>query len=192
MGHQKFDVRKIARLDDEDRFADLDPELMWAALGDPSPSVIVDIGAGTGLFAKRFAAMAPAATVFAADTEPVMLRWMEEHADPAVAARVRPVLAKEASVPLPDAEADLVVMINLHHELAMPRDSYAEALRLLRPGGQLLVADWAKNDMEGGPPQAIRATFDQIAEMLREVGFGCVARHEGLPRHTLVTACKGS
>ena len=37
----------------------------------PEPSVIVEIGAGTGLFAGRFAAMAPDAKVFAVDTEPV-------------------------------------------------------------------------------------------------------------------------
>lgn len=192
MSHEKFDLSKIARLDDESRFDFLDPDVMWDALGDPSPDVIVDIGAGTGLFARRFAAMAPAATVFAADTEPVMIAWMGEHADPVIGARLHPVLAEEASVPLPDEEADLVVMINLHHELATPKDSYAEALRLLRPGGQLLVADWARTDTEGGPPQEIRATFEQIAEMLRGAGFRCVVRHEGLPRHTLVTACKGS
>lgn len=192
MSHEKFDLSKIARLDDVSRFEFLDPGVMWEALGNPSPDVIVDIGAGTGLFARRFAAMAPTATVFAVDTEPVMLAWIGEHADAAVGSRLRPVLAGEASVPLPDAEADLVVMINLHHELATPKDSYAEALRLLRSGGQLLVADWARNDTEGGPPQGIRATFDQIADMLRGVGFECVVRHEGLPRHTLVTACKGS
>lgn len=192
MSHEKFDLSKIARLDDESRFEFLDPDVMWEALGSPSPDVIVDIGAGTGLFARRFAAMAPMATVYAADTEPVMIAWIGEHADPAIGSRLRPVLAQEASVPLPDAEADLVVMVNLHHELATPKDSYAEALRLLRPGGRLLVADWARNEVEGGPPQGIRATFDEIAEMLRGAGFGSVVRHEGLQRHTLVTARKGS
>ncbi|HEY5549430.1 MAG TPA: class I SAM-dependent methyltransferase [Coriobacteriia bacterium] len=191
MAHEKFDISKIARLDDEGRLTELDPELMWDALGRPSPEVIVDVGAGTGLFARRFASLAPAATVFAVDTEPAMIRWMDEHEDPAIGSRLVPVLAEETHVPLPDAAADLVVMINLHHELASPRDSYAEAFRLLRSEGQLLVADWALGDTVGGPPQEIRATSAQIADMLRGVGFERVTHHEGLPRHTLVTAYKG-
>lgn len=192
MAHEKFDVSKIARLDDEGRLTELDPEVMWNALGRPSPEVIVDVGAGTGLFARRFASLAPAAAVFAVDTEPVMIRWMDEHADPSLGERLRPLLAEETRVPLPDDSADLVVMLNLHHELVSPADSYADAFRLLRLGGQILVADWARTDAPGGPPQEIRATFEQIAAMLRAVGFQGVTRHDGLPRHTLVTAYKGS
>jgi len=192
MAHMKFDLAKIARLDDPARFDDLDPEVMWQALGRPAPESIVDIGAGTGLFARRFAQMAPAATVYAVDTEPEMIAWIEEHRDAATGERLRTVLADETSIPLPDASADLVVMINLHHELAEPSGSYAEALRLLRPGGSLLVADWSRNDAPGGPPQEIRVTFDRLAGMLRDVGFEDVTGHAGLPRHTLVTARRGA
>lgn len=191
MAHMKFDLAKIARLDDPARFDDLNPEAMWEALGRPAPTVVVDIGAGTGLFARRFAQMLPAATVYAVDTEPEMIEWIEEHRDTAIGDRIRTVLADETSVPLPDGVAQLVAMINLHHELAAPEASYAEALRLLGPGGRLLVVDWSRNDAPGGPPREIRATFEGLAGMLREVGFEDVTGHAGLPRHTLVTARKG-
>ena len=190
MAHQKFDVAKIERLEDVARFDSLDPDVMWAALGSPSPRVIVDIGAGTGLFARRFAAMAPGATVFAADTAPVMLKWIDEHADPSVGDRIRPLLAEESKVPLPDDTADLVVMINLHHELVDPAASYREALRLLCPGGQILVVDWAPGNTEGGPPQHIRATPDDIIGLLQRAGFVEAAAHAGLPKHSIVTAGK--
>jgi len=190
MAHQKFDVSKIERLEDVARFESLDPDVMWAALGSPSPRVIVDIGAGTGLFARRFAAMAPDATVFAADTAPVMLNWIDEHPDPVVGDRIRPLLAEESKVPLADDSADLAIMINLHHELIDPAASYREALRLLRPGGQLLVVDWAPGNMEGGPPQHIRATPGQIIGLLKSAGFVEAAAHAGLPKHSIVTARK--
>lgn len=190
MAHEKFDVSKLERLDDEGRFADLDPEVMWEALGRPAPGVIVDIGAGTGLFARRFAQLAPAATVYAVDTEPAMLRWVADHEDRALAGRIRPLLAEETCVPLDDGAADLVVMINLHHELADPSASYGEALRLLGPGGRVLVVDWARTDTGGGPPQKIRATADQIRGFLCGAGFDDAVAHEGLPKHSLVTARK--
>jgi len=190
MAHQKFDVSKIERLEDVARFESLDPAVMWAALGSPSPQVVVDIGAGTGLFARRFAAMAPDATVFAADTAPVMLRWIDEHPDPVVGDRIKPLLAEESKVPLADDSADLAIMINLHHELIDPVASYREALRLLRPGGQLLVVDWAPGNTEGGPPQHIRATPEKIIGLLDHAGFVEAAAHEGLPKHSIVTARK--
>jgi len=190
MAHQKFDVSKIERLEDVARFESLDPDVMWAALGSPSPRVIVDIGAGTGLFARRFAAMAPDATVFAADTAPVMLNWIDEHPDPVVGDRIKPLLAEESKVPLADDSADLAIMINLHHELIDPAASYREALRLLRPGGQLLIVDWAPGNMEGGPPQHIRAAPGQIIGLLESAGFVEAAAHAGLPKHSIVTARK--
>lgn len=190
MPHEKFDASRLERLDDETRFEYLDPELIWTAAGRPDPAVIVDVGAGTGLFARRFATMCASAIVYAADTEPKAIRWMREHDDPALAGRVVPLLAEETQIPLPDRTADVVVTINLHHELADPRASYQEALRLLRPGGRLIAADWARTEAAGGPPLEIRATDAQVAEMLGETGFEDIASHGDLPRHWLLTARK--
>jgi SAM-dependent methyltransferase len=190
MPHEKFDVSKIARLDDEARFEYLDPRTMWGALENRSPDVIVDIGAGTGLFSRRFAAMAPQATVFAVDTEPEMVGWISRHPDTDLGGRVRPLLADETRVPRPDASADLVVMVNLHHELAEPLANYREALRLLRPGGELLAADWARTGDEAGPPQEIRASPEQVTALLKAAGFATAVVHGGLPKHWIVTARK--
>jgi len=190
VAHEKFDLSRMERLDDESRLVDLDPGVMWEALGRPAPAVIVDLGAGTGLFARRLALLAPEATVYAVDTQPAMLRWIADHADPASAGRIVPTLAQETRVPLDDGVADLAVMINLHHELARPLASYAEVFRLLRPGGRLLVVDWAPTAEGGGPPREIRATAGQIGDALRSVGFGDIVAHQGLRRHSLVTAAK--
>jgi len=189
--HQKFDLSKIARLDDVGRFETMRPEVMWDALGSPEPRCIVEIGAGTGLFSERFTELAPHATVYAADTEVAMLDWMREHRPGVAAGRVVPVLSEETAVPLPDESADLVMMLNLHHELADPPAMYAEALRLLMSGGQLLLVDWAARETPKGPPLAIRATAEQLDEVVRRVGFTDVVTHEGaLPWHNLLTAVR--
>ena len=191
MAYMKFDISKLERLNDVARFDDLSPEAMWEALGHPDPKTVVDIGAGTGLFACRFAEMAPNADVYAIDIEPTMVRWMMEHKPQSVCDRLHPLLARETAIPLGTGEADIVVMINLHHELADPQSSYREALRLLRIGGQLLVADWAPGGTSG-PPEHIRASAGQIVAMLDAVGFECIATHDTLPKHSLVTATKSA
>lgn len=187
MPYHKFDVRKLERLNDEGRFEQLDPERMWVALGSPEPGVIVEIGAGTGLFSARFARMAPRARVLAVDTEPVMVEWVREHRPEVAEGRIVPLLGEETRVPVEDAVADLVVMINLHHELADPAAVYGEARRVLRPGGQVLLVDWSPGETPKGPPQAVRATAEQLAGMLSAAGFADVEIHRPLPWHSLVT-----
>jgi SAM-dependent methyltransferase len=191
MAYQKFDVRKLERLNDEGRFETLIPEAMWGALGDPLPRTIIEIGSGPGLFAARFAAMAPDATVYAVDTEPVMLEWMRANRNEVADGRIVPVLADETSIPLEDGIADLVTMINLHHELAEPAETYAEAFRLVAAGGQVLVVDWARSETPHGPPLAVRASAETLEALLRDAGFVDVRVHDGLPWHSMLTATKG-
>jgi ubiquinone/menaquinone biosynthesis C-methylase UbiE len=190
VAYEKFDVKKLERLNDEARFGVLQPDVMWQALGDPDPLAIVDIGAGTGLFARRFAEMASQAQVYAVDAAPVMVDWMLDNMPESLRGRLHPVLGQETTVPLTSGEADLVVMIHLHHELAEPLSSYREALRLLRPGGQILVVDWAQGDDPTGPPQHIRASADLMTRMLEDAGFEVVVTHQGLPKDSMLTARK--
>jgi SAM-dependent methyltransferase len=190
MPHEKFDVSKLERLNDPTRFETLPPERLWEAAGVDEPAVIVELGAGTGLYACRFAELAPEAEVYAVDTEPTMVRWMIEHRPAALRGRLHPLQSAETAVPLPTGDADLVTMLNVHHELADPRSTYREVLRLTRIGGTVLVADWAPDDTDGGPPQAVRVAPDKLVALLREVGFEDVTLHEGLPRHTVVTGRK--
>ena len=164
--------------------------MIWNAAAVDDPASIGEIGAGTGLFSCRFAEYAPHAEVFAVDIEPAMVRWMLEHRPAALSGRLHPMLCAETSVPLPTGEADLLVMINVHHELADPTSTYREALRLLRIGGTVVIADWAPGDTLGGPPQEVRVSAEQIAELLGRVGFEDTEPHHGLARHSLVTARK--
>jgi SAM-dependent methyltransferase len=190
MAHEKFEVADLERLNDEGRFKIMPPEVMWRALGDPNPKAIVDIGAGTGLFSCRFAELAPDAEVYAIDIEPSMVRWMVEHRPAHLCRRLHPLLGKEATVPLGTGEADLVVMMNLHHELADPDANYREALRLLDVGGQILVVDWAPGAQGEKPPQHIRASPELIAEALSVAGFESVTVHPDLPSHSMLTAIR--
>jgi SAM-dependent methyltransferase len=190
MTHGKFDPAKLDKLNDPARFARMEPERIWAAAGIADPAVIVEIGAGTGIFAAAFADFAPKATVYAVDTEPLMIGWMAAHRVPALGGRLVPLLAADARVPLPDGVADVVFLIDLHHELDAPAATYAEVHRLLAPGRKAVVVDWLRDSEPGGPPQEIRASVEQIAATLERAGFTQVASHEGPARHSLITAVK--
>ena len=192
MAHLKFDMAKLERLNDPGRFDTLPPDVFWSALGSLSDArTIVEVGAGTGLFAAAFAARAPEATVYAADTADEMLEWMRAHRPEVADGRVVPLKASETRVPLADGVADAVYMINLHHELAEPAASYAEAFRLLRPGGRLLVADWAPRDTPKGPPQEVRVNAGDLEALLLAAGFTGIAIDDTtLVWHLMATAVR--
>ncbi len=190
MSYMKFDPAKLEKLNDPGRLETLKPDVMWDALGLTRPSVLVEIGAGTGLFASVFAERAPSALVYAVDTSEQMLSWMKEHRREVAEGRIVPVASSEGSVPLEDGSGDAVYMINLHHELATPDAIYAEAFRILRPGGRVLVVDWAPIETPKGPPLRVRATAEQLGGYLTRAGFARLREHTGLPWHSLITASR--
>jgi ArsR family transcriptional regulator len=51
-------------------------------------------------------------------------------------------------VPLPDASVDLAILSQALHHARHPQTAVAEAFRILRPGGQLLVLDLREHDFE--------------------------------------------
>ncbi|HLM84600.1 MAG TPA: class I SAM-dependent methyltransferase [Solirubrobacteraceae bacterium] len=106
-----------------------------------SGHVVVDVGSGTGLLALAFAERA--ARVWAIDSSPAMNEYLRVKAISAELDNIEPVLASAVSLPLVDGIADLVVSNYCMHELrgAEKDRALAEAMRVLKPGGRLVIGD---------------------------------------------------
>ena len=89
-----------------------------------------------------------------------------------------------------DEMADVVYMINLHHELAEPDFLVAESYRLLKPGGKIFIVDWKRQEMTEGPPQHIRCLSETVCRQLSAAGFDDVETDSFLAKHFFVTANK--
>ena len=185
MTYEKFDISRMDRLDDESRFDELDPAVLWEALDLVNPAVIVEIGAGTGLYASLFAAMAPGAVVYAADLAPEMVQRMKDRRPEIV-----PLQSSESHVPLDDSSANAVVMLLVHHELADPAASYQDAARLLAPQGRVLIADVSPDSPRERPPRHIRASAEKIVAALEGAGFTDVRPHEVASGYSVVTGTR--
>lgn len=184
----RFNPAKLEKLNDPGRLDDLVPDRMWAAFGAPERVVAVDLGAGTGLFAREFARRLDGGVIWAVDSEPRMIAWMEANLPAETLRTVRPLPGDATAVPLPDASAGLVYAIALYHELPEPALMLREALRLLAPGGTVGIVDWKAEDTPHGPPLAHRIDAPVIARQLREAGFADVEVCDVLPYHNVLTA----
>lgn len=103
--------------------------------------VVVDLGAGTGLLSLP--AARAAATVYAVDYSEPMLERLAERARGDGLDNVETVVADMREVPLDDECASVVVSSYAFHHLHDhgKEVALAEARRLLRPGGLLVVCD---------------------------------------------------
>jgi SAM-dependent methyltransferase len=104
---------------------------------------VLDVGAGTGTLAIALAAARPDVEVVAVDGDPEVLALAQAKRG-AEAVRFEQGLAGRLG--LPDDSADAAVMSLVLHHLTpeAKRRALADVARVLRPGGQLHVADWGR------------------------------------------------
>lgn len=152
-----------------------------AALAAPAPGArVIDLGAGTGALSAAIRARAGALSALTlVDASPRMLERARRRLAP-TGARPDLIVADARSVPLPDGSADLVAIGYLLHLLgpASRAAVCAEAFRLLRPGGRLVVVVHGMPGGEGAPARLYRAGWRLVSGIPggRVVGNGPMSR----------------
>lgn len=183
----KFDPKKLDKLNNPLRLKTLNPDKILEALELQNPEILIDIGAGTGLFAAAFSEKLQNAEIYACDNSEVMVHWMQENI---IDKNIIPFQTSENFINLSDGIADLVYMINVHHELLDPEKILTESLRLLENGGKIAIIDWKAEEMEEGPPFNIRVLDEDIEEQLQKNGFVNIINHKIFHSHSFITGQK--
>jgi ubiquinone/menaquinone biosynthesis C-methylase UbiE len=189
MNEKKFDPEKLQKLNDPERLVDIPPDFIWEKLQMKKSGIFVEIGAGTAFFSAAFFERFKPSRLYACDISGVMINWIKENVSSKYPDIV-PVKTGESSVPLDDESADLVFMINLHHELEDPSLMVHEAFRILKLNGKIFIVDWKKKEMPDGPPVKIRYLPETVREQMLNSGFKDVEIYNDLKKHFLVTGRK--
>ncbi len=158
-------------------------------LDGPSLGTLVDIGTGTGRMLQLFGERAEHA--IGVDRSPEMLRLARAKlAEVRAEADLRQ--GDMYALPLADGSADTVILHHLLHFAHLPDRTVAEAARLLRPGGRLLIVDFAAHDQETlrHEHNHVRLGFDtdQIARWFAAAGL-CLADRRTLGGGVLTVEC---
>lgn len=185
MINKKFDITKLEKLNHPGRIVDINPTFIWSKIAALKIDTIVDIGAGTGLFSKEFAQLSPKSNILALDISPIMIDWMNENVCPNFPT-IRTMLMEESKTPLEDNSVDVVIMINLHHELHDELEMLNECYRILRPGGKIAISDWKKQETPKGPPMEIRLETSEVSKQLTDCNFGQIQIYNDLINNWLV------
>jgi len=107
---------------------------------------VLDLGCGTGTLTLLAVAVQPGAEFLGVDVDPEILARARRKLGGRRAGRVQLNLASATELPFADGVFDRVLSSLMFHHLDREekRAALAESLRVLRPGGELHVADWGR------------------------------------------------
>jgi ArsR family transcriptional regulator len=136
--------------------------------------VVGDLGCGTGQVAS---ALAPfVSRVIAVDRSGEMLQAARRRLRDAPSVEVR--RGELESLPIGDGELDAATLLFVLHHLPDPAAALAEALRVLKPGGRVVIADMLPHDREEYRQQMghvwLGFSDDQMRRLLAGAGFARV------------------
>jgi len=134
-------------LERPERMEEERPDRVLATL-DLKPGMrVADVGAGSGYYSWRIAERVGAGgTVYAVDIQPEMVRLLQQQMTQRGAANVKAILGTSTDPRLPEATLDLVLMVDVYHELEYPYEMLDSITRALKSGGRLVFVEFKGND----------------------------------------------
>ena len=136
------------------------------ALGERQFDSLLDLGTGTGRLLELLAPLY--ARAIGVDASADMLAVARANLDRAGLSRAQVRLGDIQHLPFAKNSFDVVTIHQVLHYLDEPERAIAEAARVLRPGGRLLIVDFAPHDLE----------FLRERHAHRRLGFAPVAMRQ--------------
>ena len=135
---------------------------------------VADVGAGTGLFTRLFAArVGPQGRVYAVDIARVFVDGNLERARAARLGNVVGIVSTQADTRLDEGSVEVAFICDAYHHFEDPQAMLASIRRALRPGGTLIIVDFER--IPGVSPdwilKHVRAGKDDFRREIESAGF---------------------
>jgi SAM-dependent methyltransferase len=165
-------VEGAAWLDRPEREAEEAPSKAIAALAIADGSIVADVGAGSGYYTVRLARVVGAAgRVVATDLQPGMLDILRGKVSAEGLTNVTLVQGRADNPLLPAATFDLILMVDVYHELSAPQVFVRRLKEALKPDGRLVLIEFRREDPRVPIREEHKMSVDQVREELGADGF---------------------
>ena len=165
-------VEGAAWLDRPEREAEEAPSKAIAALGIADGAVVADVGAGSGYYTVRLARVVGAAgRVVATDLQPGMLDILRRKVSSEGLTNVTLVQGRADDPVLPAATFDLILMVDVYHELSAPQVFVRRLKDALKPDGRLVLIEFRREDPRVPIREEHKMSVEQVREELGADGF---------------------
>lgn len=173
-------------LERDDRDREERPDLVLAALRLQPGQIVADVGCGTGYFSWRLArAVAPDGRIYGVEIQSEMLDELARNMKARQVENVMGVLGTVENPKLPEA-VDLVLMVDVYHELSHPAETMAALCDSLKPGGRIALVEYRGEDPDVPIKPLHKMTESQIMKEMNALALEHVETVRTLPRQHLV------
>jgi SAM-dependent methyltransferase len=174
-------------LDRPEREAEEKPAVVIDAMGLRGGEVVADLGAGSGYFTFLLAAkIGKSGKVLAVDIQDEMLDALQRRAAAQGVTNVEEVKGSETDPHLPAGGVDVVLMVDVYHELAYPYEVMTNVREALKPGGQAVFVEYRKEDPRVPIKEVHKMSIEQLTKEMKVVGLARVRTVESLPSQHIV------
>jgi ubiquinone/menaquinone biosynthesis C-methylase UbiE len=154
--------------------------------------VVADIGAGSGYYTFRMSKLVgPKGKVLAVDIQKEMLDIIRDRMKKENVANVEPVLGEEADPKLKDESVDVILLVDVYHEFAVPYEMTEKMVKALKPGGRLVFVEFRLED-EKVPIKLVHKMTER--QVIKEMSEFKELKHAGtsdkLPWQHVITFTK--
>lgn len=174
-----------------ERVAEENPDGAIAALNLKPGMTIADLGSGVGYMTLRMAKIVgPTGKVYGVDLQPGMLAELQKNAKAANITNVVPILGEPADPKLPEGQIDLILMVDVYHEVSQPQAMLKKIRQALKADGRLVLLEYRAEDPSIPINPDHKMTVDQVRRELEPEGFRLLDPIETLPRQHLLILVK--
>jgi ubiquinone/menaquinone biosynthesis C-methylase UbiE len=164
------------------------PEAMLDALKIKPGSTVADVGAGVGYTSLRLSErVGPDGVVLATDLQPQMIQMLRANIKQAGARNIKPILCTQEDTKLPDAEVDLILLVDVYHECSNPEAVLKGWRKALKPDGRLVLVEFRGEDPDVPIKPEHKMTLAQVRKEIEPKGFVFKESLEFLPwQHIII------
>jgi len=151
----------------------LDPEKILTEIGVDVGMRVADLGCGNGYFSLTAGEIVGGrGQIYAVDILKSCLETVSREASRHQLFNIKTVwsnLEKAGATDIPADSLDIVLVIHALYQAADKAAFLNEAVRLLKPGGKMLIIDWKPRPTTLGPPTAERMSEETLRTALKTV-----------------------
>ena len=134
---------------------------------------VVDLGAGSGRISFLMAPkVAPGGKILAVDIQDEMLALIEKKVDETGIKNVIPFKGKVSATGIPADSVDLIIMVDVYHELEFPHEMLEDFKKILAPGGRVAWVEYRKEDPDVPIKLVHKMTEKQVKREASQKEFG--------------------
>jgi len=166
----------------ESRDREEEPAKLMKALKIKPGMTVCDLGCGNGFYTLKLAKeVGPEGKVLAEDIQKEMLDMLGKRAEKAHLKNVEPILGTIVDPKLPDNAVDLILVVDVYHEMDHPVEMLAALRKSLSKTGRLVLVEFRAEDPNVPIKPLHKMSKAQILKELPPNGFKLVDQYDDLP-----------